>query len=298
MGHTGGGRRYGLKPVRNRRDDALARMDPLAFERLMGDYYRRQGYRVEDVGTGGRARLYDGGIDLKLYKDGAYTVVQCKRENAYQITHNVVHELLGVMLTEGASKAVVVTTGEFTDAAWRKAANEGRLQLIDGTRLRELLGSLLPVEPASPPDSPSLAASYWEVTAPYRAKRERERAEHAWIPVGDRLARRRRKQGDASGAVVVVAVVLAMLMWQCSRKAPAPSQASSRPAQVQPAFTSRPEAAASPVFPPKTNAPVASSSNESTRAPAQRNGLIAPPPRPRMSDGEAVQAYLESTPEM
>jgi len=45
------------------------------FERLVAEYYRRQGYAVE-TGSGGGA---DGGVDLRLFKDGRKAVVQCKR---------------------------------------------------------------------------------------------------------------------------------------------------------------------------------------------------------------------------
>ncbi|WP_158636347.1 restriction endonuclease [Aerolutibacter ruishenii] len=266
-------------------------MDPLAFERLMGDYYRGLGYKVDGCGTGGRASQHDGGIDLKLYKDGEYTVVQCKRENANQVTHNVMHQLLGVMLTEGAHKAVVITTGEFTDAAWSKAKNDARMQLIDGTKLRDMLGPLLPADAAPSPVTPSLAASYWGLSAPYR---ERVKAERE--PAGGRPSRRRKKQDDASGLVVVAAVVLAMLVWQCSRKAPAPVKTSSRPAQVQPAVTERPVSATSPtqrkdaVAPTQRNDAVAPTTGQSHR--------VAPPSGAYRSDEEAVKAYLEAIPEM
>jgi len=45
------------------------------FEQLVGEAFRRQGYRVAE--RGGAAP--DGGVDLVLLKDGKKTVVQCKR---------------------------------------------------------------------------------------------------------------------------------------------------------------------------------------------------------------------------
>lgn len=136
--------RHGLKPVRNRQNDALANVDPLEFERLIAAWYERQGYRVEHTGTGGRAHWFDGGIDLKLHRDGRCTLVQCKRANAYQVTHNVVHELLGILETEGADRGIVITTGEFTAYARESAAKTPRMELIDGDQLRVLLGPMLP----------------------------------------------------------------------------------------------------------------------------------------------------------
>lgn len=88
------------KNVRNRHDDSLSRVDWRDFERLLADYYRRQGYQVEHCGTGAGASRFDGGIDLKLFRDDAYLVVQCKHWNARQVTHNAMHELAGIMLTE------------------------------------------------------------------------------------------------------------------------------------------------------------------------------------------------------
>jgi len=111
------------------------------FERLLASYYISQGYRVEHVGTAASGTQFDGGIDLKLHRDAQYLVVQCKHWNVQQVTHNAVHELLGVMLTEQATGAIVVTSGEFTRAAQAAAVKEPRVQLIDGAALRQMLGA-------------------------------------------------------------------------------------------------------------------------------------------------------------
>jgi len=118
----------------------LAQLSPADFEAKVADHYRRQGYHVERVGHGGAH--YDGGIDLKLRRGDEYIVVQCKRENAYQVTHNVGHELIGVMCTQGATGAILVNSGEFTEAARRSAQREPRLQLVDGDEVRRWLPEL------------------------------------------------------------------------------------------------------------------------------------------------------------
>ena len=97
-------------------------------------------------------RRFDGGIDLKMVRDGEYTIVQCKRENALQVTHNVGHELLGILMTERADRAIVVNAGEFTPRAWATAAKNAQLELIDGNRLREMLGSVLDGLPEPEPE--------------------------------------------------------------------------------------------------------------------------------------------------
>jgi restriction system protein len=171
---------YKLKSVTRRFNDALSQLSWQDFERLLATYYAAQGYRVEHVGTGGSKTQFDGGIDLKLHRGDEYVVVQCKHWNARQVTHNAIHELLGVMLTQRATGAVVVTSGEFTQAAQRAANAESRVHLIDGATLRAMLGPLLPAQAPSPAnDAASRYANAFTDAAPHRASpssRRRRRA--------------------------------------------------------------------------------------------------------------------------
>lgn len=132
--------RDGLKRVRERRNDVLAGEGWARLEQLLADYYRRQGYDVEHCGTGGRASRFDGGVDLRLRRGSDIIVVQCKHWNAYKVPHNEVHQLLGIMVNEQASGAILVTSGEFTKAAIEAAGRHGHVQLVDGDDLREMLG--------------------------------------------------------------------------------------------------------------------------------------------------------------
>jgi len=125
-----------LKGNRHRWDDVLSRVDPTRFESLVAGYFRSQGWSVEHAGAGHTGRSYDGGIDLKLRRAGEYVLVQCKRWTAMQVPHNVVHELIGVMATERATGAMVVTCGEYTHAALEAASREPRLRLVDGAEVR------------------------------------------------------------------------------------------------------------------------------------------------------------------
>src|SRR5690606_9426940 len=74
----GGIMRHGLKHVSHRRNDALAQVKWDRLEHLLADHYRAQGYDVDHVGTGGAGGRFDGGIDLKLRREGEYVVVQVK----------------------------------------------------------------------------------------------------------------------------------------------------------------------------------------------------------------------------
>lgn len=133
-----------LRSVSQRYQDALSLISWQAFERLLADHYAAQGWRVDHVGTGASSSGFgfDGGIDLKLYRDDEYVVVQCKHWNAKQVAHNDVHQLLGVMLTERATGAIVVTSGEFTPAALAAAGKAPGITLVDGAQLRAMLGPM------------------------------------------------------------------------------------------------------------------------------------------------------------
>lgn len=150
----------GLKNVRNRRDDALTRVRWGRLETMLADYYRAQGWSVDHVGTGASHTRFDGGIDLKLRRDGEYVLVQCKHWNAKQVPHNSVNELLGLKTNESATGAIVITSGEFTRAAREAATRQGHVQLIDGDALRAMLGPQLDALASTQPPPLPTAAPY------------------------------------------------------------------------------------------------------------------------------------------
>lgn len=135
----------GFKPVSYRHEDALSRVSWDAFERLVADHYRGRGYDVEHVGTGavgGGRPGADGGIDLILRQGVETIVVQCKHWNCWQVPHNDVHQLIGVMHTAAANGAIVITSGEFTSYAIEIAARFRHIRLIDGNAVRAMLGPI------------------------------------------------------------------------------------------------------------------------------------------------------------
>jgi hypothetical protein len=211
--------RWGEKPVRYRFHDALADIDPLEFERLMAEYYKGEGYEVVHSGTG-RGSTFDGGVDLRLRKDGRLTLVQSKRKNAHQVTHNVVHELLGVKVNEGAAEAIVITTGEFTDAA-RAAGANGHVRLIEGVELRRLLGSRLDHLSVRRTAPPSDYVPTWEPLA-IAEERPRRRQE--------REPRKKNEGAAVAGAVVLVFIAL---MQMCGRPRHSKADATPMPTQLQ-----------------------------------------------------------------
>jgi restriction system protein len=103
------------------------------FEDLLGEAYRRQGYRVEETLRGGT----DGGVDLVLRKDGRTILVQCKRHRS-PIGVTVVRELYGVLIDRGAAGAKLVATTNFTPDAVEFGAGKP-IELIGAAALLELI---------------------------------------------------------------------------------------------------------------------------------------------------------------
>ena len=107
------------------------------FEQLVGEAFRRQGYRVEETGQGGA----DGGIDLLLSKDGAATLVQCKQWRSRQVGVSVVREMFGLMHHHRAAAVKIVCTGVFSSDCYRFAVGKP-LELIDGDALHRLVAGV------------------------------------------------------------------------------------------------------------------------------------------------------------
>lgn len=103
------------------------------FEDLLGEAYRRQGYRVAETLGGGA----DGGIDLVLRRDGRTSLVQCKRWKQ-PVPVQVVRELYGVLIDRGAAGAKLIATTTFTRDAMAFAAGKP-IELVGSKALLELI---------------------------------------------------------------------------------------------------------------------------------------------------------------
>ena len=115
--------------------ETLRAIDWRDFERLVGEAFRRWGYRIEETGLGGA----DGGIDLRLTKAGAVTLVQCKHWKASSVGAPIMREMLGLMHPHRAHVIAVVTSGSFTREARAFAAQEQAIELIDGPKLLRMI---------------------------------------------------------------------------------------------------------------------------------------------------------------
>jgi Restriction endonuclease len=98
----------------------MALLNPFAFERLVASCFREHYSDVEVIHIGG---IKDRGIDIVLVKNEKIcTIIQVKRRQNIQISESVstVRELNGVLLREGVSHGIVVTTAKDFSAEAKK----------------------------------------------------------------------------------------------------------------------------------------------------------------------------------
>jgi restriction system protein len=114
--------------------ESIRQLSWSSFELLVGEAYRRQGYAVEETGGGGA----DGGIDLKLRRNGALILMQCKHWKTWKVSVPSIREFYGVLMSERADRAIFITSGVLTANA-RRFAQGKPLELIDGDELVSLI---------------------------------------------------------------------------------------------------------------------------------------------------------------
>ena len=115
--------------------DTLRGLTWQEFELLVGEAYRRQGYKVEETGGSGP----DGGVDLVLRRGGGTVLVQCTRwKQQAKVGAPTVRELRGAVARAKAARGIFVTSSTFTREAIAEAQGQP-LELVDGLALLELV---------------------------------------------------------------------------------------------------------------------------------------------------------------
>jgi restriction system protein len=107
------------------------------FEQLVAEAFRRQGYHVEENAYAGA----DGGIDIRLLKDGQLHLVQCKQWRSQKVGVSVIREMYGILIAENATQVTIITSGTFTQEAKVFAINKP-IDLVDGPALLQLIKSV------------------------------------------------------------------------------------------------------------------------------------------------------------
>ena len=115
----------------------LTKMTPTEFEHFVRQLFEARG--LEGWTT---ERTGDDGVDaVVLNRDplvGGLTIVQVKKYTRV-LGVNHIRELVGAMDEKRAGRGILVTTSWFASGCWTKATENGRVELIDGPRLRWLV---------------------------------------------------------------------------------------------------------------------------------------------------------------
>ena len=117
--------------------ESIMNIDPFEFEELVGEYYRRRGFRVIE----NQQRGPDGGVDLRIKDVRGTHLVQCKRWRDRNVGVSTVRELFGVMNAEFAAGAILATTSDFTEDA-KEFAFKNSMTLVDGPTLLKMVDSV------------------------------------------------------------------------------------------------------------------------------------------------------------
>ncbi|MEI9534765.1 MULTISPECIES: restriction endonuclease [Morganellaceae] len=125
-----------LKGVVNARQ-VLDRMTWDQFEKVICKFFETRGYRARVSKAGA-----DGGVDVELQGFGHREMVQCKHWKTNRVGVAIVREIYGVVLADGFHRGFIITSGLFTDEAWKFALREnvkGKVILLDGSQLIEMI---------------------------------------------------------------------------------------------------------------------------------------------------------------
>lgn len=114
--------------------DDIRKLSWQQFETIIGEAFRRLGYRVMENGGGGA----DGGVDLVLDREGQRFFVQCKQWKVLKVGVKPIRELAGVMSAKGVRDGFFVTSGTYTNEA-REFAEEAGIALVDGDSLGRMV---------------------------------------------------------------------------------------------------------------------------------------------------------------
>lgn len=108
----------------------LRGMRPEEFEEYVASLFRHLGYKSEKVG-----RSHDGGIDVRIEKDGQTGYIQCKKFINKMVPVGAVRDFYGALASHFAkSKGYFITTSVFTLEAM-KFAEDKPIELVGQFKL-------------------------------------------------------------------------------------------------------------------------------------------------------------------
>jgi len=113
----------------------IRNMSWIEFEELVAANYAAQGYAVDRVGQAAP----DGGIDLRMQKNGETVLVQCKHYRNSWVHELPLRQFLGSLENFKADRGIFVSCGVFDQAAEQFAKQNPRIELIAGEQLEAMI---------------------------------------------------------------------------------------------------------------------------------------------------------------
>lgn len=108
------------------------------FEKLIGEYLKHQGYSIYAPAKAGA----DGGVDIRVTKEGRKGLVQCKHWKSRKVGVAVIREMFGLMTAESADFVLLAISGEFTAEA-KKFAQGKPISLLNHSSLKNGIKSVI-----------------------------------------------------------------------------------------------------------------------------------------------------------
>jgi hypothetical protein len=123
----------------------LRLLDSEEFEWLVGEIFRRDGWKVAETG---RRDAPDGNVDLRLEKGTLRVLVQCKRWQSWVVGVADIRAFAGTLMREGlpGANGIFVTLSEFSEQARVEAGQVG-IVLVGNRELYERVERVRRSEP-------------------------------------------------------------------------------------------------------------------------------------------------------
>ena len=109
--------------------NGFLRFDPYSFEKLVAHLFAKKGYSAEVTRGSG-----DMGVDVMARNSTEAITIQVKKWNA-NVGGPDVHKTLGSMVSQKATRAIVITTSDFTNQAYEIQKSGSPIDLWNGKRL-------------------------------------------------------------------------------------------------------------------------------------------------------------------
>ena len=115
------------------------KMDGITFERQVSVVYSDLGYEAKKTKATG-----EGGVDIRLWKDEEYSIVQCKN-TLHETGKSTVRSLLETIQKEKASKGILICSGGFNSSAYEFAKRKP-IELLNLNQFLKLVNQAYPQE--------------------------------------------------------------------------------------------------------------------------------------------------------